>query len=299
MNTTPVRLEAHKLDWGLVQQFLAVAECGSLTRAAQQLGSSQPTLSRQIAALEAQIGTPLFERAPRGLRPTAAALALIEPARRMRLAAQALTLAAAAQEEAVGGTVRLTASEVVSAFLLPPVLAALRLQHPEIDIELVATDRVDDLLAREADIAVRMVRPDHDALIGRKIADYPMGLYAHRSYLARHGGSLELARWAEYDWIGMDRSELMLRQFQAHSFQVDREFFGFRCDNQIVGWHAMQAGLGIGAGLARVAQATPDIERVFGELPLPPLPVWLTAHRELRNTPRMRIVFDALAVALR
>lgn len=298
MNSSDRLTPPGQLDWGLIQSFLAVTANGSLSAAALALGSSQPTLSRQIARLEAEIGAALFERAPRGLRLTVAGQALVEPARRMQEAAQALSLRAAAQDAGLAGTVRLTASEIVAGFVLPPLLLELRQHHPEIQIELVASDQIDDLLTREADIAVRMTRPEQGELIGRKISDYPLGLYAHRDYVTRCGGTLSAAHWQDYEWVGLDRSPLMLRHFNAQGFAITRGFFPFRCDNQIVGWQAVRAGLGIGAGLMRVAEQMPELVRVLPELTIPPLPVWLTAHRELRDTPRLRAVYDFLAVAL-
>lgn len=292
MNTSNITQAAP--DWNLIRAFLAVVDAGSLTRAAERLATSQPTLSRQIAALEQQTGAVLFERTARGLSLTDAGEALVEPARRMQVAAQALSLAVAGRTQQLAGTVRLTASEVMSAHVLPPVLARLRAAHPEIEIELVASNRVDNLLAREADIAIRMVRPEQGSLISRHVADYPIGFYAHARYLAGRP-PVTPQTLAAHDWVGLDQSPQLIDGFRAAGFDVDRHFFAFRCDNHIVGWQAVRAGLGIGITLQRVAEADPELRRLLPEFDLPPLPVWLTAHRELRSTPRMRAVFDLLA----
>jgi DNA-binding transcriptional LysR family regulator len=281
----------------LLQVLLTLFEAGSLGRAAGELGLSQPTLSRRLADLEARLGQALFERTARGLNPTPAGLALLEPARRMRELAGQLTLAAERHERNVAGTVRITASEAVSNFLLLPVLRSLREEHPQIQIELVASDAVEDLLQREADIAVRMFRPQQDSLTVRKLADLPVAFYAHRSYLQRRGKPTE-ANLAEHDWIGMDRANAMLEGFAAAGRQVSREFFGFRCDSSTVTWHAVCAGLGIGIGLKAVADRTPGVQQVLEGIAIPPLPMWLAVHRELRGTPRLKIVFAALAAAL-
>jgi DNA-binding transcriptional LysR family regulator len=284
-------------DWALLRAFLAVAETGSLSRAAEQLGASQPTLSRQMSALEAQVGQVLFERTRRGVRLSAAGEALRLPAQRMQEHAREWSLAAAGRATTLAGTVRLTASEVVSAFLLPPVLAGLRREHPEIQIELVATDQQENLLEREADIALRMARPTQAALVARKVVDLAMGIYAHRDYVAARGlPSPE--RITDHDWVGFDRSDYMLRGFQAAGFPVTREFFGFRCDQQAVAWQAVCAGVGLGVGLERVARQSPQLVQVLPEVALPPLPMWITAHRELRGTPRLELVFGALVKAL-
>jgi DNA-binding transcriptional LysR family regulator len=284
-------------DWALLRAFLAVAEAGSLSRAARQLGTSQPTLSRQMSQLEAQTGSVLFERTRRGLTLTHAGAALLGPTQRMQQQAREWSMVAAGHSQSLAGTVRLTASEIVSAYLLPQALRTLRQQHPEIQIELVASNEIENLLDRKADIALRMVRPAQTALVARKIADMPLALYAHRDYLRRHGRP-SIDSLAQHHWIGYDRSDQLLRGFRAAGFPVPRNFFGFRCDNQVVAWQAVVAGLGIGVGMKRVAEHTAQLERVLPEIDVPSLPMWLTAHRELRHTPRLAAVFDGLAAAL-
>lgn len=285
------------LDWALLQVFIALAEAGSLSRAAPLLGISQPSLSRHLAALEEALGQSLFERHPRGLRLTAAGRALLPAARRMREGAQELALAVAAQEQGLAGTVRLTASEMVSAHCLPELLHGLRRRHPEIQIELVASNEVENLLERSADIALRMVRPAQSTLVARKLGEWPLGLYAHRDYLQRRGVPTR-DTMDQHQWLGYDRSDQLLRGFAAAGFAVGRDFFALRCDNQLVLWEALRAGLGVGVGLQRLAARDPALVRVLPEVAIPPLPLWLTAHRELRDTPRLRLVFDFLAEAL-
>lgn len=284
------------LDWNHWQVFLALAEGGSTAAAARALGQAQPTLSRQLAGLEAAAGLALFERHPRGLRLTAAGQQLLPAARQMRDAAQALALGLAAHETSLAGTVRLTASEIVSAHFLPRALAPLRQAHPEIQIELVASNENLDLLARSADIAVRMVRPTEPALVTRRLADWPLGFFAHRDYLARHGLP-ERATMPAHVWLGYDRSTQLLDGFRGAGFAVEREFFAWRCDNQLATWEATRAGLGIGIGLQALAARDPALVRVLTDIEVSALPLWLTAHRELRDTPRLRLVFDALVAA--
>jgi len=285
------------LDWGLVQVFLALLEAGSLGRAATALGLSQPTLSRRLADLEAALGQALFERTARGLVPTPAADALRQPAKCMGEEAARLARAAEGHARTLAGTVRITASQAVSAFVLLPVLRELRLAHPQIQIELVPSDAEEDLLAREADIAVRMFRPRQASLTIKRLADMPLGLYAHRDYLARHGLP-NRDNMTEHAWIGLDRATSMIDGFAAAGYTVSREFFGFRCDSSVLNWQAVCAALGLGVGLQRVAEGTPGIVRVLPEVSIAPLQTWLAVHRELRGTPRLRIVFAALAKAL-
>ncbi len=291
-------MDVRQLDWNLLKSFAQVAEFGSLSRAAESLGLSQPTVSRQIAELEAAVGAALFERTARGVLLTSAGTALREPARRMLEAAQAAGMAASMQGTALAGTVRITASEVMAGFVLPPILARLRTAHPQIQIELIASNRIDNLLVREADIAIRMTRPQQGALVARKLGEYPLAAYAHKSWLKARRLSPENPDPLAFDWVGMDRSEDIIDGFRRAGYRVDRSFFAFRCDNQIVGWHAVLAGLGVGVTLQRVGDGYRDLVRVLPRLPLPPLEVWLTAHRELRDVPRIRAVFDWLAQEL-
>ena len=290
------------VDWNLLRALGAVLAHGSLTQAATRLGTSQPTLSRQIAALEAAVGAPLFERGARRLRPTALALGLAEPAARMLAAAQACALAADAASSQAGqlaGTVRLTASEVVSSQVLPALLAALARRHPAIQIELVPGDTLSNLLAREADIAVRMVRPTQGTLITRHIADWALGFYGHRDLLAAAGSPPTPATLAAHRWVGFDQSPQLIDGFRAAGFDVDRRFFGFRCDHQVVHLEAVRQGLGIGIVMAPLARRMPELVPVLPGLALPVLPVWLTAHAALRSSRRQKVVFDFLADGLK
>jgi DNA-binding transcriptional LysR family regulator len=285
------------LDWGLVQAFLAIHHAGSLGRAATVLGTSQPTLSRRLADLEAALGQPLFERSRRGLALTAAGAELLAPAQRMREGAEGLRRAADHHARSLEGSVRITASEVVSLFVLPPLLARMRDEHPQIQLDVVPTDAVEDLIERRADVAIRMVRPSQPSLIARRLADMAMGLYAHRDYVARRGKPTR-ATMARHEWIGFDRHDRLLRGFAAAGQPVPREFFSLRSDSSALQWQLVCAGAGIGIGLDVVARRTPGLARVLDEIVVPPLTPWLVVHRELRGTPRLRAVFDALVQML-
>ncbi|GAB1478722.1 LysR family transcriptional regulator [Paracoccaceae bacterium] len=285
-------------DWTLTRSFLAVAESGSLSAAARRLGLSQPTLGRHIAEMEASLGLSLFTRQPRGLILTEAAEALLPHARAMAESAARLALTAAGRDAALTGSVRLTASRIVAYHLLPPVLAELRLAEPGIEIDLVASDETGNLLYREADIALRMYRPTQEGTFARHLADLPTAFYAARSFLDRHGRPQMVEALLELDFIGFDRSELILRMMAGFGISRRREDFPLRCDDQIVNWNLVRAGLGIGGMQCAIGDADPLVERVAPFLPLPPLPLWLTAPEALRQTPRVRRVWDHLASAL-
>ncbi|MCR8724835.1 LysR family transcriptional regulator [Frigidibacter sp. ROC022] len=286
-----------RFDWSLAQSFLAVAETGSLSAAARRLGLSQPTLGRQIRALETALRSDLFRRVPKGLEPTEAGLALIAPARAMAEAAARLSLAAAGQDSGLAGTVRITASVVVSHFLLPPVIAGLRRDAPEIQIDLVASDSTENLLFREADIALRMHAPQQEDLIARRLPDLALGLCAARSFLDRVGRPADFDEALQIGLIGFDRSELMLRSMRAMGVAATRDSFPLRTDDQPLGWHLIRAGCGIGVAQLRLIEAEPEVERLLPDLPLPGLPLWIVAPQALRTTARIRRVWDALVAA--
>ena len=285
-------------DWDHLRVFVGVAEHGSLSAAGRELNISQPTVGRHIQALEDSLGVRLFQRTVRGLDLTDTGRDLLEHGREMAAAADRLALAAAGREAAVSGTVRVTASAFVATLTLPEIIADLRLAHPEIEIELVASDATENLLQREADIAVRMYRPRQVDVITRKVSELSLGVYAANSYLSRRGTPRELNDLLAHDIVGYDRDETILQGFAAVGADVDRHFFVARCDDQVAYWHLVVAGVGIGFSQVRVGDAEPLVSRVLPDFAIPPLPVWLTAHAGLRTNPRVRRVFDFLAERL-
>ena len=287
-----------RLDWTLLESFSAVGEHGSLSAAARAIGASQPTLSRHISTLEDQIGARLFERAAGGVELTELGTALLAHARDMADSASKLAMSIEGQSQALGGTIRLTASQIMATYVLPDILAELRMTEPNIDIELVASDRTENLLRREADIAVRMYRPTQDDVIARKVGELRMGMYASQSYIERHGFPTSLAETADHTIIGYDRSTQMIDGFKAAGREVNRDFFAFRCDDQVVCWEMAKAGFGIGFNQIQIGNKTPNMVRVETAGEVGRLPVWLTAHSELRASPRIRFVFDFLAEKL-
>ncbi|NOX74776.1 MAG: LysR family transcriptional regulator [Alphaproteobacteria bacterium] len=288
----------NKFDWSLVQSFLAVAEDGSFSAAARSLGISQPTVGRQIAELERQMGTPLFQRENRGHRLTDAGGELLGHAHAMQVGAAQMSLAAAGQSQVLSGTVRITASVVVSHYLLPSIFADIRRAEPEIELELNPSDATENLLFREADIAVRMYRPEQLDVITRKVGAQRFGLYASRDFIAAHGQPETLEEFRNFDVIGYDRSDLMIEGMRAMGIAADRSYFTIRCDNQTVYVEMVRAGCGIGVVAENVAAADDGLVRVLPEVAIPDLPIWLTAHAALRSSPRIRRIYDLLAEGL-
>ncbi len=286
-------------DWSLIQAFLVVAEEGSLSGAARVSGKSQPTLGRQIKTLEEGLGVSLFNRQARGFELTEAGAALLPAAKQMAEAAVALSTIAAGRDSSVAGTVRITASEFVSQYILPPIIADIRNDHPEIQIELHATDQVDNLLFREADIAVRMYRPTQLEVVTKFLGLLQLGFYASSSYLQTHGRPNTLDEMMELDMIGYDASERLIRGAAEFGWELKRSDFGVRCDQQAVHGELIRAGCGIGILQTGVASKTDGIEPVFPDFPMPALEVWLTTHEALRNVPRIRAVWSKLEVGLK
>lgn len=288
-----------EFDWSLVQAFLAVAETGSLSSAARLLGRSQPTLGRQVKALEAQLGAELFHRQPRGFALTQTGSELVGPARAMRDAVHQIALTAGGQQARLEGTVRITASVATSAMHLPAIIAGIRRIEPQIAIELVPSDDTSNLLFREADIAVRMYRPTQLDLVTQHIGEIPLGVFAAKSYLAERGMPTSVPELMTHDFVGFDVSTLIIDGFRQEGVAVDRDFFKTRCDDNIAYWELVRAGCGIGFAQSDIGHKDPEIAEIDLGFSLPTLPIWLTAHEAMRQTPRIRRVWGLLAEGLK
>ena len=285
-------------DWTLVRSFLAVLDAGSLMGAARRLGAQQPTLSRHVAELEAQLGAPLFERTGRGVLPTALALAIADAARQMEQGADTLARTLTRQREATTGTVRITTSMVAASYLLPPVLVALQQAEPGIQVELVASNQISNLLRREADIAVRMVRPAQGSLVARKLGDIPIVACAHAGYLKRQGSPRVPADLLQHRLIGYDRDDTIERGFARLGVVLPRQQFVLRTDDQVAYGRLVAAGAGVGFVAAYNLRHWPGVQPLLPMLQIPPLPCWLAVHREIRGSALVRRVYDFLAEAI-
>lgn len=285
-------------DWALWRSFSAVVANGSLSAAARALGISQPTVGRHIETLEADLGLILFERSLSGLKPNATALRLHAPVTRAQAAlAEAAIMAEGAQDD-FGGTVRITASTVMSNYVLPGLLGPIRQLYPRIALELVPSDSSENLLLREADIAIRMFRPTQLELVTRRLGDIAIVPAARVDYLARRGTPATIAALFEHDLIGLDRSDLIIAHARTLGLALTREHFALRSDEQTHMWELIKAGLGIGFAQANLVAATPGMVALPLDLGFPPLEIWLTTHRELFTSRRIRAIYDALAAGL-
>ncbi len=285
-------------DWSHFRSFLAVLETGSLSAAARAIGATQPTLGRHVEALEAALGAALFTRSPGGLRPTDVALSLRPHAESMSAAAEAMMRTASGESDSDEGVIRLTASEIVGAEVLPPLLTMFRAEHPKTTVELVLSNRQEDLLRREADIAVRMARPTQDALLAKRIGSIRMYLYAHKRYLAARGTPRSLEDLTHHTMIGFDRQPVANAEAlqQGFGIQINRELFSIRTDSDLAQLALLRSGYGICA--CQPAVADRDLVPILTDQFFFDMEVWVCMHEDLRATRRMRLMFDHLVGGL-
>ncbi len=284
--------------WDHYRSLLVVVRQGSLSAAARELGLTQPTLGRHVDELEKALATPLFVRSPHGLSPTAAALELVPHAETMASAAEALARAASGETDEPKGVVRVTASEMIGVEVLPPLLTDFREKHPRIVIELSLGNRNQDLLRRDADIAVRMIAPTQGALIAKRIGRIGIGLYAHKRYLERHGTPQSIEELARHTIIGFDRDTALLQPARDSGLPIARETFSLRSDSEHAQLAALRAGFGIGGMQDGIASRNPDLVPVLSGAIRFTLEMWLAMHEDLRANHRVRLLFDHLATGL-
>lgn len=282
-------------DWDLFQSLHAVLRAGSLSAAAKSRGLTQPTLGRHIEALEQKLGAPLFLRSPRGLTPTDLARQIEPHLAEMHSAAAAALRDASGAADSLKGAIRITASQIMGAEVLPPILGAFRREHPEIDIELVLSNKNEDLSRRDADIAVRMVRPTQGALVARKVGAIGVGFYASPDYIAAHGAPQSLVELDDHCVVGFDREPPALEALSELElpWEISRDLFAFRSDNDLAQIAAIRAGVGVGTCqhiLARRYGLVPLLANNFGF----ELEIWIAMHENLKGHRRMRLMFDHL-----
>lgn len=287
-------------DWNRTRAFLATAEEGSLSAAARALGQTQPTLGRQVTALEDELGVVLFERVGKGLELTPAGRELLEHARAMRDAAGRISIAASGQSHGVDGKISITASEVMSVHVLPQALKRLREIAPRLEIDLVASDDLQDLQRREADIAIRHVRPEQPELFTRMVQEATANVYVSTEYLRLRGRPSNMAELANHDFISFGDTQRMLEFLRSLNLPVSKDNLRVGSSSGVAAWAMVQQGLGAAIMSDGVAGNTPGVERILADQIDPvQFPVWLTTHRELHKSQRIRLVFDLLADFLR
>lgn len=286
------------LDWNQLKAFLETAETGSLSAAARKLGLTQPTLSRQVAAIEQRMGVTLFERVGKAMALTPTGQDLLAHARAMGAAADALQLVASGRSKAAGGVVSVSATYGMAAYFLAPLVRQLREKEPNIAVEVIASDALSDLLRREADIAVRHVKPDQPDLIARFVREATAHFYASEDWVRVHGHPRRAEEAARLPFVGADRSGHFLAFMRQQGLPLSEANFSCYADHSMAQWSLVRHGMGIGAMADEIARDTPGMVRVLDEVPPVRFPIWLVTHRELRTSRPIRVVFDALAKGL-
>jgi DNA-binding transcriptional LysR family regulator len=262
------------------------------------LGQSQPTIGRQVGALEEELGVVLFERIGHRLQLTATGSDLVEQVRHMSEAAARFSLIAAGQSQSIEGVVRLAASQAVSAFLLPPVIDRLSREHPGLEFELVVSNASSDLRRREADIAVRHFRPQGDDLVAKLIKENSEAyLYGAPKYLRRLGSPQNAEQLAERAKVlGFDDSPQLVQVLHAGGMPFPEDFSPLRTEDHLVQWELCKQGHGLCVMMQEVGDHERRVRRALPESPaIVTLPIWVVSHRELRTSRKIRVVFDALA----
>ncbi len=285
------------IDWSLLQSFVNVCEYGSFSAAARATNGSQATLSRHITMLEQQLETRLFDRLVSGVELTTKGIDVLRHASNMADAAGQLSMATEGEDQAISGTVRVTAATMTATYILPEIISELRIEEPMIDIELVASNRTENLVRREADIAIRMATPTQENLFARKLGDMEFGLYGAKEYLKRHPAPQTGEDLLSHNVVGFDTKDiaLLITAMKKHGIDVDREFFTFRSDDHVVCWKMVVAGYGLGIIQRKIGDAEPLVSRIDLPNTMARLPIWLIAHSELKTNLRVRRVFDFLA----
>ncbi len=289
---------AINFDWNQVRAFLATIDEGSLSAAARALGQTQPTLGRQVTALEDELGIVLFERSGRHLIPTPAAFEIAAHVRDMAEAATKLSLAASGQSQDLDGLIRISATEMYSALVLPDFVEQMRRTHPGIVIEIVATNALSDLRKREADIAVRNTEPKDPDMIARRMSDEAGGLFATAEFIKRYGPFTTMADLENKPFIGFGADDAFLSGLLRHGVPATDAMFVAKSENHLVHWELARRGLGIGVNGLIIGRLTPGMYPVLADQLRFEFPVWLVAPRELKTNARVRLVFDALVTYL-
>lgn len=282
-----------QIDWHLWRSFATACRARSLSGAARSLGTTQPTISRQIAQLEAAIGQTLFSRSKSGLVPTDHARALMPIAVAMIDQANSLERLARSTRTAEATTLNLTASQITGTMVLPSILAAFLDAHPTMRITLSLSDTVENVLERAADVAVRHTEPTQQELWGRKIGSVPIKLYAHRDYVQRHGVPGDLAELSHHRLVASSGHLRRLPELTALGLQP-----AFDCSDDVGLIAVLRAGVGIGYCQTPLAVIESDLVPILPHYVPAVLPFWVVTHRDLRGVPAVRMLMQHLGGAL-
>lgn len=291
--------QAINFDWNQIRSFLATAEEGSFSAAARVLGQTQPTIGRQIAAIESELDVVLFERAGKSLTLTQSGQDLLTHVREMADIAAKISLIASRQSQTIDGQVTITASDVMAAYTLPPIMARIRAAAPNLRLNVVASNEMQDLQRREADIAIRHQRPTQPDLIAKQVTEARAYFYATPDYLTRVGRPQSPQDLAKCDLVCFGDQAILLQHLGAMGVDFPPQSVRSHSHSGIVAWEMVRNGLGVGVMSQSIAEQLGGVEPVLPTRLEVKFPVWLVTHRELHTTKRMRLVFDMLAQDLK
>ena len=282
-------------DWSQAQAFLATVETGSFSGAAARLGLSQPTVGRHVAALERDLGLLLFDRVGKSLALTDIGLTLVENVRAMEGAADQLSLCALGQNKTIAGPISVTASDTYCAYILPPIIDRIRFSYPEVQIEIVSSNQVQDLRRREADIAIRNVKPTYPDLIAKRVTTTQGRLYGASSYLDHIGRPKSIKDIQKNATFIGDHTGQVLQMLLSMGAPVTLEQFSIIANSGVAIWEMVKRGSGLAVMFTEIADLTPEVEVILPEEISVDVPVWLVTHRELKTNARIRAIFDILS----
>jgi len=279
-------------DINLIRTFWAVTQTGSFSQAAVTLGSTQPTVTRQIQTLESETGLHLFDRSNKGLVITDAGKGLVESASNFMADVNQFSLQAAGQEDVLRGEIRITANEIIGIYLLPPAIKAMRFKYPDLQVELDISNDNKSLTQRDADIAFRMQAPTQTQLVGRRLPDLPLGFYGHKDLVALHGNIQSMDELLALPLIGFDKTSAMVDALNIIGIKVDMRSFDLRCDNLIAQIAFMRAGAGFGVIQNGLAEKYPELAPISAGWKIPDLEFWLLCHQDIQHSKTIRLVMS-------
>lgn len=285
-------------DWNQARAFLVTAETGSFSAAARVLNLTQPTLGRQVAGLESALDLVLFERIGRKLELTPAGRDVLAQMRLMGEAAARASLIATGRATTIAGDVCISVTDIMALYVMPRIIEDLQRVAPQIRIKVLASNSLSDLQRHEADIAIRHVMPTQPELISRKVRETPARLYASQAYLDRHGAIEHRADTATAHFIGVSDETEFLSFLHNWDLPVTLANLPIWGDSGLACWEMARQGLGIMPMTDDLAEHFPNMKTVLPDLAPVMVPYWLTTHRELQSSKRIRLVYDHIAEML-
>lgn len=287
--------DLHNFDWNRAKAFLAAADTGSFSAAAKQLRLTQPTLGRQVAALEKELGLVLFEKVGNTIALTPSGRSLLKHVRDMALAAEHISLSVSGHSQEIKGKVSISSSEIYGVEVLPEVLVKLHKLQPHLEIDLILDNRASDLNRREADIAIRNFRPQQAELITKKINARSFSFYAAPSYLEEIGYPKVLQDLANARFIAFMEKAPLIAGLKGCGLQLHESQFVFTTNSLLTQWQLLKAGAGIGIMIANIGDLDKEVRELLpGLLPKMEIENWLVCHRELKSSKKFKFVFDFL-----